>query len=1095
MFARTMKAWLDGAQGWYRASIANRIVVATFLLAMFAVLAIGLAAYLSLSRLMDQAIEARLNAAATLTAQRIDDRLERMLGDVMDLASGSLMSNAIIDSEGRGGYLSPMLREYRQAHAEVLEIGLYDVYGQPLAASGDRHHAHAQWAAKAVEEARTVLYLRSEQGIWSLHLIAPVRLPGTYTIEGTLVCEIDLAKFLRSASPVNASGIVTKILDASGQAIIPPPASPVRESMREQAVRTANGRLQEIGPIWVVASLSEATATLQATQLRWAFLVAVVLTALLSYWLGRALARRVTAPMTDLADQAMAIADGGLHGAHPLDSPGHDEVGRLGHAFNKMLGSLRQTHDGLEGRVVERTAQLTRRELYLRATLDNFPFLIWLKDADSRFLAVNAMMSEACGQASPDAMAGLTDSDVWPADLAERYRQDDAQVMTSKREKIVEEPIEESGQRWWYETYKKPVINEWGEVIGTVGFARDITERKESEQALMLRDRAIMSTTDGITIVDMTQPGQAVLFCNPALERITGYSGQEIRTLGLRTLHRGETEQPNLKTLRQAIAERRECRVVLRNYRKDGSLFWNDLTVAPVCDEAGIVISYIGILHDITESVQANAAMVASERRLSLSLDALRDGLWDWNMIDNSLYQSPSWAAMMGYSPEELTGRLDSYLRCLPEDQRDEVLGSLQSHLQGDTDSYSHEHRMRRKDGSEIWVSDRGRIVEWTEDGKPARMVGTITDVTERYQAEEAIGQLVQRLDLVLNLSAEAYLYIDSDERVALVNPACERFTGLSSTQLLGLSMPDFLGRLRQLADPTQPFPVFLSESVHSETDEPVRPKAFLFLRLPEPRVLSWEWRHNEGADHGVLYFRDVTRETEVDRMKSEFLSSAAHELRTPMASIMGFSELLLNREYDADTARDFLKTIQDQSRRLADLLNELLDLARIEARAGKDFNFKPQPLARVLKDCAAALSGQIKGSALRLETAEDLPLVMMDAAKIQQAVLNVLSNAFKYSPAAAEVSLRAYGENGDVCIVVEDHGIGMNPEQVARVFERFYRADPSGNIPGTGLGMSLSKEIIDIHGGGITVTSALNKGTTVTIRLPAAPELATIAD
>jgi signal transduction histidine kinase len=242
-----------------------------------------------------------------------------------------------------------------------------------------------------------------------------------------------------------------------------------------------------------------------------------------------------------------------------------------------------------------------------------------------------------------------------------------------------------------------------------------------------------------------------------------------------------------------------------------------------------------------------------------------------------------------------------------------------------------------------------------------------------------------------------------------------------------------------------------------------------------------------------VLYLHDVTRETEVDRMKSEFLSTAAHELRTPMASIMGFSELLLHRNFAPEAVKDILQTIHRQAKRLTGLLNELLDLARIESRAGKNFDFSVQPFTPVLQESLAVSAGREGQGGARLELADDLPRVRMDAAKIQQALLNVLSNAFKYSPQGGDVEVRVWRdrqENHDhLRVAVKDRGIGMTPEQTARVFERFFRADPSGNIPGTGLGMSLVKEILEFHGGGVDVESEAGSGTTVTLWLPAARE------
>jgi signal transduction histidine kinase len=228
--------------------------------------------------------------------------------------------------------------------------------------------------------------------------------------------------------------------------------------------------------------------------------------------------------------------------------------------------------------------------------------------------------------------------------------------------------------------------------------------------------------------------------------------------------------------------------------------------------------------------------------------------------------------------------------------------------------------------------------------------------------------------------------------------------------------------------------------------------------------------------------------------MKSEFLSTAAHELRTPMASIMGFAELLMLREFSPERTKDMLGTMHRQARRLTDLINELLDLARIEARAGKDFKIARHHLEPVVRDAVAALQVDGDRSRMRLQLPESLPEIDIDPAKMQQAVINLLSNAYKYSPDGGpiDIAIREREKNGvaQVGVEVRDYGIGMSPEQTARVFERFFRADPSGNIPGTGLGMSLVKEIMDSHGGVVEVESALGEGTSAALWLPVSSEL-----
>lgn len=308
--------------------------------------------------------------------------------------------------------------------------------------------------------------------------------------------------------------------------------------------------------------------------------------------------------------------------------------------------------------------------------------------------------------------------------------------------------------------------------------------------------------------------------------------------------------------------------------------------------------------------------------------------------------------------------------------------------------------------------------------------------------------------------------------RIEYVNPAFEKLTGLAAADLLGKSQTEL--------------EAMLATRLHLEAGGMSAGGNRLCLRTPEYRVLSRGMRENDA--NRFIYYRDITQEVEVERMKSEFLTTAAHELRTPMVSIFGFTELMLTRPYDARKQRDMLDTIHRQTRLLINMLNELLDLARIEARQGKDFKISPQPLAALIQDVVSAAS---PGDARPLHVAAaGAYFVNVDPEKTRQALLNVLSNAFKYSSPEQPITVTVIGDGvsaDHIGIRVSDAGIGMSPSQLARACERFFRADASGNIPGNGLGLALVKEIVELQGGRIELQSELGKGTSVTLWLPLA--------
>ncbi len=223
--------------------------------------------------------------------------------------------------------------------------------------------------------------------------------------------------------------------------------------------------------------------------------------------------------------------------------------------------------------------------------------------------------------------------------------------------------------------------------------------------------------------------------------------------------------------------------------------------------------------------------------------------------------------------------------------------------------------------------------------------------------------------------------------------------------------------------------------------------------------------------------------------MKSEFLTAAAHELRTPLASIFGFTELMLVRQLHPDKQKELLGTIHRQSRSLIDLINELLDLSRIEALQGQDIHIASCEVATLVQSTLAAWYYKPELHELDCDLRHGACTVRANLEKTRQALLNVLSNAVKYSPRGGRITVRTAlrGVNGcaQLGLIVQDQGIGMTEAQSARAFERFYRAHPLGDIPGTGLGLSLVGEIMQLQGGEAELSSTHGQGTTLTLWLP----------
>lgn len=241
-----------------------------------------------------------------------------------------------------------------------------------------------------------------------------------------------------------------------------------------------------------------------------------------------------------------------------------------------------------------------------------------------------------------------------------------------------------------------------------------------------------------------------------------------------------------------------------------------------------------------------------------------------------------------------------------------------------------------------------------------------------------------------------------------------------------------------------------------------------------------------------VFYLRDITHESETDRMKSEFLTTAAHELRTPLASVMGYSELLMVNEYPEEKTKFVADTINRQAQNLKHLVDDLLDIARIEARSNDALQLNQGSVQQLVKDCCDNIVATDSHCELIFEPDNcEWPVIEFDEQKLEQAVMNILSNAYKYSNQGGIVIIDTVVLNQEIDglswfgIRITDQGIGMNQAQLSRVGEKFYRADNAGSVPGTGLGMALTCEILALHSGHLDITSQPNQGTQVTLWIP----------
>lgn len=353
----------------------------------------------------------------------------------------------------------------------------------------------------------------------------------------------------------------------------------------------------------------------------------------------------------------------------------------------------------------------------------------------------------------------------------------------------------------------------------------------------------------------------------------------------------------------------------------------------------------------------------------------------------------------------------------------------------------------------------------------------------ELQEALQTTKRDSEKIDAILSSVADGLIVINNSHQVILMNPAAEALLGVSLNQIVHKPI-EFAVQIATLRD--RLVNVLTEKEVGYEFDFEMPGASDDQHRIMRGKTSSV--KDGSGKQVGiVILITDVTHEREVDRLKTEFLSTAAHELRTPLTSIQGFSEILATRDnLGAGEQRRFLSYINKQAVNLANIVNDLLDISRIES--GRSFAINKEPcfaeewIGSVVP-CVQDSSGQ---HALIVELPDHPVELVVDHAKMGQVLKNLLSNAIKYSPAGGAICIRGEDLGDHFALSVQDQGIGMTQEQLTKVFEKFYRVDASDSAPeGTGLGMTIVKYIVEAHGGEVTIESEIGVGTTVRFSIP----------
>ena len=565
-----------------------------------------------------------------------------------------------------------------------------------------------------------------------------------------------------------------------------------------------------------------------------------------------------------------------------------------------------------------------------------------------------------------------------------------------------------------------------------------------------------------------------------------------------------DDREPLRQRLRHALATGEMRLHEYRIVRPDGRQLWlEDRGAAIAHDATGAPLRFVGSVRDVSAERERRLALAESEQRLQLALRAGDMGLWDWDCASGRLVVGTRWKTMLGLAPDAPITHIADWAPHVHPDDLPLLEALVRDVIENPAGSdFSVEVRARHAQGHWIWILDQGVVAERAPDGRPLRVTGVHHDITERKRTERALQAQQEQWRTVIDSALDAIVTVDAAQRVVVFNRAAERMFGVAASEVIGGSFDRFLPSAMR-SDHGRRLQRF---AVHGHQRRLASEgTATMALRADGSSFPIEASISRSGEGEGVLLtavIRDITevhrareavlekeRAEQANAAKSAFLSKVSHELRTPLNAILGFADLM--RSADPSDARRHAELIGQAGRRLLALVNDLLDLSRIEGGA-LEFDLQPLSVPRALRHAAAVLQPEALRRGLQLVVVPPPfgTVVHADPRALDQVLLNLGSNALKFSPAGGIVRLAASGgADGMVSIDVEDNGPGIPADRLGELFKPYSRLGVADRqVPGTGLGLVISLQLARGMGGDIAVHSGPGRGTRMELRLPAAP-------
>ena len=828
--------------------------------------------------------------------------------------------------------------------------------------------------------------------------------------------------------------------------------------------------------------------------------------------------------------------------------------------FVADITALKNTEEELRGHVAKN-----------KALLEALPDLMFINDFDGNYLELYPSEREKL-QIRKEDVIGKNMKDILPVDVHSMYKKVFKKVKGTRKPQLLEYTLDERDGPKTYEGRTVP-LNEHAFLT----IVRDISERKEVEKTLFIRNRALASAGNGIVIADAKIGDYPIIFANAAFCNTSGYDSDEVLGRNCRFLQNDDRDQEAIMIMEKALQNGEPCQVELRNYRKDGTLFWNELTITPIYNDQAELTHFIGVQNDVTDRkneellkdgirnilekianeepliVIANTIVEMVEMHLKgciasiQLLDAERESLHKLaapnlpktfdevlegakisenvgssgtaaflkkEVVVNNIATDPRWAdykkLALKYglkscwafpifsSRKEVFGTLSLYFdhKRKPQKKERDVVADI-------TDLASvaiEQHRINieleqsKKQLKEHSQNLEEIVMERTDELKLTvkKLVETNLCLEDQVTETKAAEQRTRQSKILVASIAKNFpngIIVVFNENMELVMIDGQELLeiGFKKTDLegKGIDTISVLSKKRKDIIKANIQKTFEGQHLSFEVDYGKKIYAVSSVPLFVDRKITWALfvytNISEQKQAERVMKVALEKEQELNVLKSRFISMASHEFRTPLSAINTSAILIAKQNMPGkeEKRKKYIEQIQSNVRNLVGILNDFLSLGKLEE--GK-VQAKPEQfdLIGFTNDLIREIEPNRKrGQKIALLSQEEPVFAYLDPKLLQHVVSNLLSNAIKYSDEGDLITIQLKSKKDKVSVQVKDQGIGIPVEEQAHLFGRFFRAENSTNIEGTGLGLNIVKQYTELMGGTVGFESEVGKGTT----------------